>query len=117
MKYLKDLGIGAVWISPFYVSPMADFGYDIANFRDVDPIFGSMADFEEMKQAMHNQGLKLIMDFVPNHSSDQHEWFKKSERKEDPYVDYYVWAQPKGFNDTGDPIPPNNWVSSLIIFL
>ncbi|XP_042857796.1 maltase A3-like isoform X2 [Penaeus japonicus] len=109
--YLKDLGVGAVWLSPVYPSPMADFGYDIADFVGIEPLFGTMADFEELRAALHDRGLKLMMDFVPNHSSDEHEWFVKSKRKEEPYTDYYIWADPKGFSATGQPIPPNNWLS------
>ncbi|XP_063597609.1 maltase A2-like isoform X2 [Penaeus indicus] len=109
--YLRALGVGTVWLSPVYPSPMADFGYDIADFVGIEPLFGTMADFEELRAALHDRGLKLMMDFVPNHSSDEHEWFVKSRRKEEPYTDYYIWADPKGFNETGQPIPPNNWVS------
>ncbi|XP_047501137.1 maltase A3-like isoform X1 [Penaeus chinensis] len=109
--YLRALGVGTVWLSPVYPSPMADFGYDIADFVGIEPLFGTMADFEELRAALHDRGLKLMMDFVPNHSSDEHEWFVKSKRKEEPYTDYYIWAEPKGFNETGEPIPPNNWLS------
>ncbi|XP_045612300.1 maltase A3 isoform X2 [Procambarus clarkii] len=109
--YLTSLGVGAVWLSPVYTSPMKDFGYDIANFTDIDPIFGTMADFDDLLAAFHQRGVKVIMDFVPNHSSDQHEWFRKSVAREDPYTNYYIWADSKGVDDNGTHIPPNNWLS------
>ncbi|XP_076066190.1 maltase A3-like [Oratosquilla oratoria] len=111
--YLYDLGVKTLWISPFFTSPMADFGYDISNFVDVDPIFGSLADFDELLKTMHSKDIKVVLDIVPNHSSDEHEWFQRSLRREEPYADYYVWADPKGFNDSGNPIPPNNWLSKF----
>ncbi|KAF2362999.1 Glycosyl hydrolase family 13 catalytic domain [Trinorchestia longiramus] len=112
LPYLASLGIGVVWLSPIFTSPMADFGYDISNFTDIDPIFGTMEDFDNLLREAHGIGLKLVMDLVPNHSSDEHEWFQKSVDSVDPYTDYYVWADPIGFNETtGDPLPPNNWLS------
>ena len=78
LDYLAGLGIKGVWIAPFYPSPMADFGYDIADYCNVDPIFGTLADFDQLLQAIHERGLKLILDFVPNHTSDQHPWFLES---------------------------------------
>ena len=89
---------------------MKDFGYDISNFTDVDPIFGTIQDFDDLLAAMHLRGMKLVMDFVPNHSSDEHEWFKKSILKEDPFTDYYVWKDSLGVDTDGNQIPPNNWV-------
>ncbi|XP_069956904.1 maltase A3 isoform X3 [Cherax quadricarinatus] len=109
--YLAELGVGAVWISPVYTSPMKDFGYDISDFTDINPIFGTMADFDELVSAFHQRGLKVIMDFVPNHTSDQHEWFQKSVAREDPYTDYYIWADSKGGTDNTTRQPPNNWLS------
>lgn len=111
LSYFTELGVGTVWLSPIFRSPMADFGYDISNFTDVDPIFGTIQDFENLVQQAHDKGLKVVMDLVPNHSSDEHEWFAKSLAREDPYTDYYVWAQPSGYNESGDPLPPNNWRS------
>ncbi|KAL2083370.1 hypothetical protein ACEWY4_021143 [Coilia grayii] len=105
LEHFLYLNIKAIWISPFYKSPMRDFGYDVEDFRDIDPIFGTMEDFDDLLISMHDQGLKLIMDFIPNHSSDKHVWFQSSRRREEPYTDYYVWA-----NCTADK-PPNNWVS------
>lgn len=82
LQYLKDLGMDGVWLSPIFKSPMADHGYDVSDFRDIDPIFGDMKDFVELQAECEKLGLKLILDFVPNHSSDEHEWFIKSENKE-----------------------------------
>lgn len=105
MDYLSDLGVGSVWVSPIYPSPQKDNGYDISDFTDIDPTLGNLQDFDNLLAGIHERGLKLIMDFVPNHSSDQHEWFKKSVKREAPFTDYYVWR--KGRRGT----PPNNWVS------
>ncbi|XP_069688710.1 maltase 2-like isoform X2 [Periplaneta americana] len=110
LDYIVELGVKTIWLSPIYKSPMKDFGYDIEDFKDVDERFGTLQDFRDLVKAMRMRDLRLVMDLVPNHSSDQHEWFQKSLRKEDPYTDYYVWVPPKGFED-GKPIPPNNWLS------
>ena len=101
---MASLGVGSVWLSPIYRSPMKDNGYDIMDYRAIDPSFGSMQDFDDLVKALHDNYIQVIMDFVPNHSSDQHEWFKKSVKKEEPYTDYYVWRAGRGNN------PPNNWV-------
>jgi alpha-glucosidase len=109
LDYLVELGINAVWISPFYPSPMADFGYDVANYTGVDPIFGTLDDFDRLIAGIHARGLKLILDFVPNHSSDQHPWFLESRSSRDnPKRDWYLWRDP-GPNNT----PPNNWMSNF----
>src|SRR5690242_12754574 len=76
LDYLTWLGVDSLWLSPFYPSPMADFGYDISNYVDVDPIFGNLADFDKLLEAAHARNLKMLVDFVPNHTSDEHEWFK-----------------------------------------
>src|ERR1022692_2359941 len=78
LEYLSWLGVDAIWISPIYPSPMADFGYDVADYCGIDPLFGTMADFDRLLDAVHERGLKLILDFVPNHTSDQHPWFLES---------------------------------------
>ncbi len=107
LDYLVKLGIDAIWISPFYPSPMADFGYDVSNYCDVDPIFGTLADFDALIAAIHECGLKLILDFVPNHTSSQHPWFVESRSsRTNPKRDWYLWrvAAPDGG-------PPNNWRS------
>ncbi|KAL7638995.1 UNVERIFIED_CONTAM: hypothetical protein RMT77_010529 [Armadillidium vulgare] len=109
--YFVELGVEMVWLTPILQSPMKDFGYDISNFREIDPIFGSMEDYENLLKELHDKGIKVIFDFVPNHTSDQHEWFQKSLQNDPKYKDYYIWKDPNGFNETGEPIPPNNWLS------
>ncbi len=107
LGYLRDLGVDAVWLSPFYKSPMKDFGYDVADYCDVDPIFGTLADFDRLLEEAHRLGLKLIIDFVPNHTSDQHPWFLESRSSRDnPKRDWYVWRDP-----APDGGPPNNWMA------
>ncbi|XP_032685973.1 alpha-glucosidase-like [Odontomachus brunneus] len=110
LPHLVASGVEAFWLSPIYPSPMVDFGYDISDFTDVDPIYGTMADFEALTKTAHEHSLKVIMDFVPNHSSDQHEWFQKSLRGIEPYTDYYVWHKGKVLAN-GTVTVPNNWVS------
>lgn len=108
MDYLTDtLGVDAIWISPFYPSPMADFGYDVSDYCNVDPLFGDLATFDELARRTHDAGIKVIVDFVLNHSSDQHPWFAESRGSRDnPRRDWYVWRDPKP-----DGGPPNNWLS------
>jgi alpha-glucosidase len=107
IDYLKWLGIGAVWLTPIYRSPMQDFGYDVADFCAVDRRFGTMEDFERVRDALHAAGIRIILDFVPNHTSDQHAWFVESRSSRDnPKADWYLWADP-GANGG----PPNNWLS------
>lgn len=109
LDYLAELGIDAIWLSPIYPSPMADFGYDVANYCDVDPMFGDLAGFDRLLAAVHARGLKLLLDFVPNHSSDQHPWFVESRAsRENPKRDWYIWRDPKP-----DGSPPNNWISDF----
>ncbi|XP_062564584.1 probable maltase [Armigeres subalbatus] len=110
VSYLKkDLGLDAIWLSPIFKSPMADFGYDISNFTDIHHEFGTIADLENLAQECKRQNLKLILDFVPNHSSDEHPYFTKSEKREAGYEDYYVWHPGKMVN--GKREPPSNWIS------
>jgi len=107
LDYLAGLGIDAIWISPFFTSPMKDFGYDVADFRGVDPIFGTLADFDQLVREAHRRGLKVVIDQVLSHSSDQHPWFKESRTsKDNPRSDWYVWADARP-----DGSPPNNWQS------
>nr|WP_237212601.1 alpha-glucosidase [Ruegeria lacuscaerulensis] len=107
LPYISSLGVDAIWISPFFKSPMKDFGYDVSDYRDVDPMFGSMDDFKTMLDAAHAQGLKVMIDLVLSHTSDQHPWFAESRAsRESPKSDWYVWADPKS-----DGTPPNNWLS------
>lgn len=109
LDYVASLGVDAIWLSPIFPSPMADFGYDVADYCDIEPMFGDLAAFDRLIAAVHARGLKLILDFVPNHSSDQHEWFKASRSSRDhPQRDWYIWrdAAPGGG-------PPNNWISDF----
>ena len=108
LPHLKDLGVDVIWLSPMYKSPNADNGYDISDYQDIMTEFGTMADFDDLLRGVHEQGLKLIIDLVVNHSSDEHHWFQESRKsKDNPYRDYYIWKQPKA---DGSP-PPNNWKS------
>ncbi len=107
LDYLAALGVDAIWISPFFKSPMADFGYDIADFRDVDPLFGTLADFDRLLAGAHARGLKVMIDQVLSHTSIEHAWFEESRQDRDnPKADWYVWADAKP-----DGSPPNNWLS------
>jgi alpha-glucosidase len=107
LDYLSSLGIDGIWLSPFFSSPMRDFGYDVSDYRDVDPVFGTLADFDALLEGAHRRELKVIIDQVYSHTSDQHTWFKESRRSRDnPKSDWYVWADAK--DDGG---PPNNWIS------
>jgi glycosidase len=108
LDYLADtLGVDAVWLSPIFPSPMADFGYDVSDYTGIDPIFGSLTDFDELLTQAHRRSLKIILDFVPNHCSDQHPWFLESRSSRDnPKRDWYVWADPRP-----DGSLPNNWLS------
>jgi len=115
LDYLVSLGVDALWISPFYPSPMADFGYDVANYTDVDPLFGTLADFDTLLATAHRKGLRVILDFVPNHTSDRHPWFLESRSSRDnPKRDWYLWhdAAPPGDDwRPGRERLPNNWQS------
>jgi alpha-glucosidase len=109
LDYLVSLGIDAIWLSPIFPSPMADFGYDVADYCGIDPLFGTMADFDRLLGAAHERGLKLMLDFVPNHSSDQHPWFQESRSSRDsPKRDWYIWRDPARGGG-----PPNNWISDF----
>lgn len=107
LDYLVSLGVTAIWISPTYPSPMADFGYDVSNYVDIHPLFGTLADFDELVTAAHDRGLKVILDYVPNHTSEEHPWFVESRSSRDNAKrDWFIWRDPKP-----DGGPPNNWVS------
>ncbi|KAL1460831.1 hypothetical protein WDU94_012774 [Cyamophila willieti] len=110
IDYLKELGVETLWLTPFYSGPNGDIGYDISNHTEVGKDFGTMADFEELVQVVHNKGMKILVEFVPNHSSDKHDWFEKSAKKIDPYSNYYVWKDGKT-DASGAKLPPNNWLS------
>ena len=107
LPYLEWLGVDAIWITPFYPSPQADHGYDVADFRDVDPMFGTLADFDRMLEDAHRLGIRVIVDIVPNHTSDRHPWFVNARRSKDhPDREKYIFRDPKP-----DGSPPNNWGS------
>ena len=109
VDYLAGLGVDAIWLSPIFPSPMADFGYDVADYCGVEPMFGTLAEFDRLLARVHAAGLKLLLDFVPNHSSDRHPWFVESRASRDnPKRDWYIWrdAAPDGG-------PPNNWISDF----
>src|SRR5438105_4225938 len=109
LDHLASLGVDAIWISPFYPSPMKDFGYDVSDYTDVDPLFGRLADFDRLLAAAHERGLAVIIDWVPNHTSDQHSWFLGSRSSRDsPQRDWYVWRDPKP-----DGSLPNNSLSAF----
>ncbi len=99
LDYIKSLGITAIWLNPIYKSPMDDMGYDIADYKAIDPLFGTMDDFDELLAEAKKRDIKIIMDLVVNHTSDEHEWFKSARQSKDsPYRDYYIWRD-----------EPNNW--------
>ncbi|WP_323013250.1 alpha-glucosidase family protein [Devosia sp.] len=107
LDYVADLGVDAIWLSPVFTSPMKDFGYDVSDYRGIDPIFGTLEDFDRLVQKAHSLGLKVIIDQVISHSSDKHPWFAESRQsRTNPRADWYVWADPRP-----DGTPPNNWLS------
>src|SRR5215469_12264322 len=97
LDYLAWLGIDAIWLSPIFPSPMADFGYDVSNYVDVDPLFGTLADFDLLVEQAHRHQIRVILDYVPNHSSDQHPWFVASRAsRHNPRRDWYLWRDGRG---------------------
>lgn len=105
LDYVESLGVSGVWLNPIYPSPMEDGGYDVAEYCDIDPVFGNLSQFDALLEEMHRRGLRLIMDLVPNHTSDRHPWFRASRSsRSDPKRGYYIWADPAGNGG-----PPNNW--------
>jgi alpha-glucosidase len=107
LDYIAELGVDAIWVSPFFKSPMMDFGYDVADSCDVDPIFGTLDDFDDLLEQAHRRDLKIIIDQIPSHTSSEHPWFIESRQSRDnPKADWYVWADPRE-----DGTPPNNWLS------
>ena len=105
LDYLDDLGVDLLWLTPVYDSPLADFGYDIRDYRSILPEYGTMDDWERVRDGLHDRDIRLVMDLVVNHTSDEHTWFQQSRREVDPYTDYYIWRE----GEPGDP--PNNWES------
>lgn len=109
LPYLRELGVDALWLSPIFPSPMEDFGYDISDYTGIDPLFGTLDDFDGLVATAHNLGLKVILDLVPNHTSNQHPWFIESRSSRDNAKrDWYIWRDPKGEGG-----PPNNWLSEF----
>lgn len=109
LDYLVELGVQAIWVSPCFPSPMKDFGYDISNYTDIDPVFGTLADFDELIEAAHKRNLKVILDLVPNHTSSLHPWFAEARQsKTNEKRDWYIWKDAKP-----DGSPPNNWLSNF----
>ena len=109
LDYLAWLGVDAIWLSPIFNSPMADFGYDVADYRDVDPIFGSLADLDALVAQAHRRGIRVLLDFVPNHTSDRHPWFVESRSSRvNPRRDWYIWRDPRPGGG-----PPNDWQSAF----
>ena len=109
LDYLSWLGVEALWLSPIFPSPMVDFGYDVSDYTDIDPLFGTLNDFDQLLAAAHERGIRVILDFVPNHTSDQHPWFVESRASRDnPKRDWFVWHDAKP-----DGSPPNNWRSEF----
>ncbi|KAH8254091.1 hypothetical protein KR032_008338 [Drosophila birchii] len=113
LEYLKDLGVTAAWLSPIFTSPMVDFGYDISDFFDIQPEYGTLDDFKALIKRAKELDLKIILDFVPNHSSNESIWFKKSVARESGYEDYYVWHDGKVNSETGAREPPSNWLQAF----
>ncbi|XP_011866809.1 PREDICTED: alpha-glucosidase-like [Vollenhovia emeryi] len=111
LDYIEDLGIETIWLNPIYPSPLIDSGYDVSNYTDIEPLFGDLSDFDNLMQKAHDRGLKVMLDIIPNHSSDQHEWFELSAKNVEPYTDYYIWAN-GSIDENGHNIPPNNWIST-----
>ncbi|MGH3148789.1 MAG: alpha-amylase family glycosyl hydrolase, partial [Rubrobacter sp.] len=106
LDHLAWLGVDAVWLSPIFPSPMADFGYDIKDYTDVEPLFGTLEDFDRLRDEAHRRGIRIILDYVPNHTSDEHPWFVESRSSRDnPKRDWFIWRDAKP-----DGSPPNNWV-------
>lgn len=119
IDYIEKLGVDAVWLNPVYNSPQADNGYDVRNYRKIDPEFGDMEDWAELRDELHSRGIKLVMDLVANHTSDEHRWFQKSRNRDGKYTDYYFWREGRNTKNTDyessrgpeDEVPPNNWES------
>lgn len=113
LDYIKSLGVDVVWLSPMFKSPDVDMGYDISDYQDVDPKYGTLEDLDELTKGLHDRGMKLMLDLVVNHTSDQHEWFKESSSsKTNPKRDWYVWRPPR-YDENGERQPPTNWAAAF----
>ena len=110
LDYLADLGVGIIWLSPIYKSPLFDMGYDVADYLSIHPDYGTMEDFDHLLEEAGKRNIKIVMDLVVNHTSDEHPWFQASRDKNSPYRDYYIWRKGKGKNGE---LPPNNWTSQF----
>ena len=106
LDYIQSLGVDGIWFSPLYPSPNADYGYDVADYMDIHPDYGTLEEFKALLTELHRRGMKVLMDLVVNHTSDEHPWFRASRRRVEPYTDYYIW-RPAGKNGK----LPNNWDS------
>ncbi len=114
LDYLKTLGVDAIWLSPIYPSPQVDFGYDISDYENIDPQYGTLADFDRLVAEAKQRNIRIIMDMVMNHTSDKHKWFIESRSsKDNPYRDWYVWHDGKGQTGKSQGEPPNNWQSDF----
>lgn len=112
LNYLKNLGIDIIWLCPVYASPQDDNGYDISDYRSIYSRFGTLDDMKKLINESHKMGIGIMMDLVVNHTSDEHNWFVESRKSRDnPYRNFYIWKDPKGFDEQGRPVPPNNWGS------
>ncbi|MGC2555258.1 MAG: alpha-amylase family glycosyl hydrolase, partial [Candidatus Sulfotelmatobacter sp.] len=109
LDYLKELGVDAIWITPCYPSPQVDFGYDVSDYENIDPMYGTLADFDHLAEAAKKKNIRIIMDFVINHTSEQHPWFLDSKSsRTSAHRDWYIWRDGKA-----DGQPPNNWISGF----
>ncbi|WP_242669499.1 alpha-amylase family glycosyl hydrolase, partial [Bifidobacterium longum] len=112
LDYLADLGVDVLWLSPVYKSPQDDNGYDISDYQDIDPLFGTLDDMDELLAEAHKRGLKIVMDLVVNHTSDEHAWFEASKNKDDEHADWYWWRPARPGTTAGEPgAEPNQWGS------
>ncbi|MEE0708204.1 MAG: alpha-amylase family glycosyl hydrolase, partial [Gemmiger sp.] len=112
LDYLADLGVDVLWLSPVYRSPQDDNGYDISDYQDIDPLFGTLEDMDELLAEAHRRGLKIVMDLVVNHTSDEHAWFQASRDRDDPHADWYWWRPARPGHEPGTPgAEPNRWGS------
>lgn len=114
LDYLQSLGVDAIWLTPVYPSPQVDFGYDISDYENIDSQYGTLADFDNLVAQAKKHHIRILMDMVMNHTSDQHKWFLESKSsRTNPKRDWYIWRDPKGYTADGKPIPPNNWISGF----